>query len=192
MAKKGKDRKVKAVAVLRKDIGISTGKAVAQGGHGFVFTSLGVEKTSPKIMDKWNDNLGTKIVLESYSLEEIKWIQYAAKRKGIPHFLIVDAGKTEIAPETVTGIVLGPYYADAIDSITGTLKMYSDEKLPTNEDIKKAIITQIAGILYFFGILILWAMFMDKLTNGWFELGVLGLILASFGAGYCFSKIRLK
>lgn len=119
--------KVKMVIVLRKDLGMTTGKAVAQACHGAVSNALSMEKINPKMMSKWVDNLEIKIVLEEYSLNNIKWLQYSAKRAGITHFLISDAGKTEVEPGTATGIVLGPDKYEKIDEITGNLKLYSDD-----------------------------------------------------------------
>ena len=42
---------------------------------------------------------------------------------GIPVHIVVDAGRTQIAPDSKTVIALGPADADLIDSVSGHLKL---------------------------------------------------------------------
>ena len=44
--------------------------------------------------------------------------------KGIPHYLISDAGHTEVESGTKTCVAIGPYPSMFIDEITGNLKTY--------------------------------------------------------------------
>ena len=44
-------------------------------------------------------------------------------RAGIPVHIVVDAGRTQIAPDSKTVIALGPADADLIDSVSGHLKL---------------------------------------------------------------------
>ena len=42
---------------------------------------------------------------------------------GIPNFLVVDAGRTQIPTSTVTVLGLGPDEDEIIDKVTGDLKL---------------------------------------------------------------------
>ena len=46
-----------------------------------------------------------------------------AKRRGLPSFLVRDAGLTELEPGTVTCLGIGPEREEEIDRITGDLPL---------------------------------------------------------------------
>lgn len=46
-----------------------------------------------------------------------------ATAHGIPSFMVTDAGRTQIAPNTRTVLALGPAAVDELDAVTGHLKL---------------------------------------------------------------------
>ena len=57
------------------------------------------------------------------SLEKLYEIKSAADANRLVNSVITDAGRTEIAPGTVTCIGIGPTTDSVVDTITGDLSM---------------------------------------------------------------------
>jgi PTH2 family peptidyl-tRNA hydrolase len=57
------------------------------------------------------------------NLEELRELQHLAKVAKLPNSLITDAGHTQLPPGTVTCLGIGPGPENAIDKITGHLKL---------------------------------------------------------------------
>lgn len=51
-------------------------------------------------------------------------IEKKLKEEKIPHFLVKDAGLTQVKPGTVTALGVGPIEENKIDKITGKLKLF--------------------------------------------------------------------
>ena len=64
-----------------------------------------------------------KIVLRCDSEQELLALEAAAESAGLPNALIRDAGHTVVAAGTVTCLGLGPATIEAIDALTGALKL---------------------------------------------------------------------
>jgi PTH2 family peptidyl-tRNA hydrolase len=111
---------IKQVIIIRKDLKMSMGKAIAQACH----ASIEAYKSSDKkIIKKWEESGSKKVVLKVNSLEELLKIYEEAKKSGLVVSLIRDAGKTELEEGTITCIAIGPDYSEKIDKITGNLKL---------------------------------------------------------------------
>lgn len=111
----------KQVVVLRKDLKISFGKAIAQACH----ASLGsYKKTSKKIVEKWNEFGAKKVILKVSSRKKLLEIYEKAKKRKLPCFLVKDAGLTELRKGTITALAIGPYKEEKIDEVTGKLKLF--------------------------------------------------------------------
>lgn len=109
----------KQAILLRKDLGMSTGKLVAQGSH----ASLGAyQKASESERDIWTSQGQKKIVLEA-SEQEIQEKMSKARDMNVPHFKVKDAGHTEIEPGTVTALGIGPAEERQLDKITSDLPL---------------------------------------------------------------------
>jgi PTH2 family peptidyl-tRNA hydrolase len=113
----------KMVIVVRKDLGMSVGKMVAQACHAAVSASEKSKKTRTKDWRRWMDTGGKKVALEAESLEELEALARLAEELDITNVLIQDAGHTEVPPETVTCLGLGPDQAMNIDRVTGDLPL---------------------------------------------------------------------
>ncbi len=64
-----------------------------------------------------------KIVVKARDADQLKRLEDAARKQGIPVSLITDAGKTVLAAGTITALGLGPADDDELDKLTGALKL---------------------------------------------------------------------
>lgn len=139
---------VKQVIVVRKDLNMRKGKLAAQVAHASmkVITDLMPERlviedvcSSPNIvappysnftlnlhrksaMYEWLTGSFTKIVVGVNSEKELMDLYVDVQLAGLPHALILDAGKTEFhGQETYTCLAIGPTKDEDIDKITGGL-----------------------------------------------------------------------
>ncbi|MFH1424516.1 MAG: peptidyl-tRNA hydrolase Pth2 [archaeon] len=110
----------KQAIVLRKDLKLSLGKAIAQACHASIEAS---SKAEPGDREAWHSEGSKKVVLEAKTLEDLQKLFQAAKDAGLAVALIKDAGLTEIPPGTITAIAIGPNKENAIDKITGELPL---------------------------------------------------------------------
>ena len=135
------ERKVKQVIVVRKDLKMRMGKAIAQGSHSSLGalltmfnkqtypddrTKYSVEFEEGSILDKWLNGIFTKICLYVESEDELVELYNKIKTESpdIPIVLIEDAGLTEFhGVKTKTCIGIGPYWSDEIDKYTKDLKL---------------------------------------------------------------------
>jgi len=116
--------KYKQVIILRADLKMSPGKAVAQGGHA-VFSSVEEARRShPQWVKKWMKEGQCKVVLRVDSERELLRLRDEVEAMGLPHALIEDRGLTELKPGTVTCLGVGPAPSALVDKITGQLRLY--------------------------------------------------------------------
>jgi len=110
----------KQVIIIRRDLGMSIGKIVAQACH----ASLGAFKKArkPKIR-RWEQEGEKKVIVGVNSKEEMIHLYEKAKKEKIPCFLVEDAGLTELEPGTMTALGIGPDEEEKIDRITGNLSL---------------------------------------------------------------------
>jgi PTH2 family peptidyl-tRNA hydrolase len=113
----------KMCIVLRMDLGMSTGKLIAQAAHAAVGASELGKKENHKAWRRWRDEGAKKVALEAESLEEIEGLAEKANKLDIVNILIQDAGHTEVPPGTVTALGLGPDRTDLLDKVTGSLPL---------------------------------------------------------------------
>lgn len=112
---------MKQVIVARTDIGMGRGKLAAQVAH----AALGAyEKASPDATQEWRSNGQRKIVLKAPDASTLTTLADEARRAGLPHSLVRDAGHTQLEPGTLTALAIGPASATDIDRITGDLSLY--------------------------------------------------------------------
>ncbi|WBY57796.1 peptidyl-tRNA hydrolase 2 [Plasmodium yoelii yoelii] len=73
--------------------------------------------------DIWKKTGQKKIVLKISSLEEMYEIEKKAKMDGLITSIIIDAGRTQIEPNTETVIAIEPVPDEIVNKITGQLKL---------------------------------------------------------------------
>ena len=113
----------KMCIVVRVDLGMSTGKMIAQACHAAVGASEMAKKEHHKAWRNWRDEGAKKVALEAESLEELEELAEKADELDVTYLLIHDAGHTEVAPGTTTVLGLGPDLSDKLDKITGSLPL---------------------------------------------------------------------
>lgn len=99
------------------------GKIAAQCSHAAVGAFEKAQKRDPEGLKKWQYTGQAKVALKTDSLDEIKQISENAKKLGLITSLIRDAGRTQIAPNSITVLGIGPAPKDVIDKVTGHLKL---------------------------------------------------------------------
>ncbi len=115
---------IKQVIIIRKDLGMGTGKTVAQGSHASLMSYLETLSTGHKdVAESWIEAGEKKIVLKVESEETLKKLYEGFRYKKIPCALVTDAGLTELPPGTVTALGVGPWKSGEIDMLTLGLKL---------------------------------------------------------------------
>jgi PTH2 family peptidyl-tRNA hydrolase len=119
---------VKQVIVIRRDLGMGRGKAVAQGSHAACRNIVNIMRSGSgewrSWLEEWLRSGEEKVVLRVDSEEELLALYSKAREKGLPVSLVTDAGKTQLPPGTRTALAIGPAPEEEIDEITGHLKLY--------------------------------------------------------------------
>ncbi|NLX47450.1 MAG: peptidyl-tRNA hydrolase [Euryarchaeota archaeon] len=113
----------KMVIVVRKDLKLSPGKMAAQVAHAAVNCALVSKKRRSINFDRWYGEGQKKVVLKVQNLAELYEIKQAAEDLGLVTSLITDAGMTELPPNTVTCLGIGPAPNSEVDRVTGHLGM---------------------------------------------------------------------
>lgn len=111
---------MKQVILVRQDLKLDKGKMSAQVAHA---STQAVLKSDKDVVDEWSEEGMKKSVLKVKDEKELVQYFQKAKDSGLVVSLIVDAGKTAIAPGTKTCVGIGPDEDDKIDEITGDLKL---------------------------------------------------------------------
>lgn len=137
---------MKQVIVVRRDLEMSVGKQIAQGAHASMGAYLmGVKQSWPRQSElekgdsrckarTWMESGQKKIVLAVDSEDELRALALAAHQSICSFYLVLDAGKTEVAPRTPTALAIGPWTDEGIDKITGHLPLYRAPEIIDSHD----------------------------------------------------------
>jgi PTH2 family peptidyl-tRNA hydrolase len=108
----------KSKATIEKKVG-----STFTAGDGYITGKNELLHMNKRIVQTWRTNGMKKIALKVGSKEELyKYIQQA-KDLGLSTSVITDAGKTVVAPGTLTALGLGPAEEHLMDQVTGDLSM---------------------------------------------------------------------
>ncbi|MBN2457612.1 peptidyl-tRNA hydrolase [Candidatus Woesearchaeota archaeon] len=110
----------KQVILVRQDLKLPKGKMAAQVAHASVEAVL---KSDKHKVSEWRQLGSKKVVLKVSDEKELYCYNQIAKDNGLKTSVITDAGKTVIAPGTVTCCAIGPDSEERIDAVTGKLPM---------------------------------------------------------------------
>ncbi|MFW6378585.1 MAG: peptidyl-tRNA hydrolase Pth2 [Nanoarchaeota archaeon] len=110
----------KQTIMVRTDLKLPKGKMATQVAHASVEAVL---KAPSSDIRAWRSEGMKKVVVKVADDKDLyKHIQMA-KDEGLVTSVITDAGKTVIAPGTVTCGAIGPAKEDAVDGLTQDLKL---------------------------------------------------------------------
>ena len=111
----------KQAILIRADLKLPKGKSAAQAAHAAVEAVMRSEKSD---ISKWRAEGQMKIALKVADQKELLKYNQMAKDNGLVTATITDAGRTCIAPGTMTCVGIGPAKEEDIDAIVGDLKLY--------------------------------------------------------------------
>ncbi|KAF1328977.1 Peptidyl-trna hydrolase, partial [Globisporangium splendens] len=113
----------KMVLCVRTDLKMGKGKIAAQCCHATLGAYKRAVKRAPKAMRAWEMLGQAKVCLKVDSEEELLNLAAKASEHGLINYVVVDAGRTQIAPDSKTVLGIGPAPIDAINEVTGHLKL---------------------------------------------------------------------
>jgi PTH2 family peptidyl-tRNA hydrolase len=94
--------------VANKGLGMSSGKLAAQVAHaavkGYELTLENADDGGGEVIFEWNKTGHTKIVLEARDTAHLIAFRDYAKSRGINSWLVIDEGRTEVAPHSPTAL----------------------------------------------------------------------------------------
>ena len=113
----------KQVVVFRSDLRLSKGKAAVQAGHAAVSAAEEARKRHREWWEDWLWEGQRKIAVKVKSEKELLELEEQAKELALPCALIVDRGLTEVPPNTITCLGIGPAPAEKVDKLTARLPL---------------------------------------------------------------------
>jgi PTH2 family peptidyl-tRNA hydrolase len=117
------ETQVKQVIVVRADLKIGKGKLAVQVAHASLAASEEARRTSRELWESWINGGQAKVVVKVKGLEELFRLEHEARKRNLPAFLIRDRGLTQLPPDTITALGIGPAPSSVLDAITGDLPL---------------------------------------------------------------------
>lgn len=99
--------------VFRSDLEMPRGKSEVQFGHA----------VSPLITPEYMESSQMKLSLEVPGVIDLMGLVETAKRRGVPYYVVVDAGRTVFTEPTITCVGFGPMDKTDSNSITRGAKL---------------------------------------------------------------------
>eukprot|EP01088_Endostelium_zonatum_P012389 TRINITY_DN26598_c0_g1_i1.p1 TRINITY_DN26598_c0_g1~~TRINITY_DN26598_c0_g1_i1.p1 ORF type:complete len:168 (+),score=56.82 TRINITY_DN26598_c0_g1_i1:57-560(+) len=112
----------KMVLCVRTDLGMRTGKVAAQCGHAALDCYEKARKNKVTGVKSWKQYGAAKIALKLESEDHMEEIRTAAKKAGLTHYTVVDAGRTQIEAGSKTVIAIFGSIEE-VNKVTGKLKL---------------------------------------------------------------------
>jgi PTH2 family peptidyl-tRNA hydrolase len=112
----------KLVLIVRSDLGMSKGKIAAQVAHAAVAAALRNQHATQ--FAAWLRDGQPKVVLKLDGADELEQLCAAAEAAGLPVERIRDAGRTQVAPGTLTCCAIGPSPEEEIDPVVKELTLF--------------------------------------------------------------------
>ncbi|KAJ6801687.1 putative peptidyl-tRNA hydrolase 2 [Iris pallida] len=114
---------LKMVLVVRQDLRMGLGKIASQCAHAATGMYSELLQSHRFLLRQWEQYGQAKIVLSCKNQQEMNRLKEAADRCGLPTFVVADAGRTQIQAGSRTVLAIGPGNKQAIDSVTGKLRL---------------------------------------------------------------------
>jgi PTH2 family peptidyl-tRNA hydrolase len=113
----------KQVIVFHSDLKLSKGKTAVQAGHAAVSAAEEARRCRKKWWKSWVNEGQRKIAVKVKTEKELLEVEKQAKDSELPCALIIDRGLTEVPPNTITCLGIGPAPSERVDKITGRLPL---------------------------------------------------------------------
>ncbi|TMW64894.1 hypothetical protein Poli38472_009061 [Pythium oligandrum] len=113
----------KMVLCVRTDLKMGKGKIAAQCCHATLGAYKRALKRTPNAVRAWEMLGQAKVCLKVDSEEEMMALAEAATALGLINYVVADAGRTQIAPNSKTVLAIGPATVPAVNEISGHLKL---------------------------------------------------------------------
>lgn len=113
----------KQALVIRADLKMGKGKIAAQASHAAVSAAEEARKRRNEWWEAWMVEGQRKVVVKVKNEEELLQLKLKAERMRLPYALIYDRGLTQLPPDTLTCLGIGPAPNVEIDKITGKLRL---------------------------------------------------------------------
>ncbi|KAE9620275.1 hypothetical protein Lal_00019847 [Lupinus albus] len=112
----------KMILVVRNDLKMGKGKIAAQCSHATLGLYKKLHNRAPKALNRWEMCAQPKVVVKIESEEDMLALQERAKSLKLPTHITIDAGRTQIAPNSRTVMaIMGP--VEVVNDVTGGLKL---------------------------------------------------------------------
>jgi PTH2 family peptidyl-tRNA hydrolase len=113
----------KQLIVFYSDLKLSKGKTAVQAGHAAVSAAEEARRHRRKWWEDWIDEGQRKVAVKVRTEKELLELERQAREFALPLALIVDRGLTEIPPNTITCLGIGPAPSEKVDKLTGRLPL---------------------------------------------------------------------
>lgn len=113
----------KMVFCVNTNLSMGKGKIAAQCCHAAVGCYKRATKQCPAAVHAWEQTGCAKIALKCPSPDDMEQIAVIARAKGIPTYLVEDAGRTQIAAGSRTVLGLGPAPLSVFEGVSDHLKL---------------------------------------------------------------------
>ncbi len=113
----------KQALVIRTDLKIGRGKIAVQCSHAAVSAGEEARVRFPQWWRGWLDDGQRKIALKVPDLDTLLRLEGSARRNRLPFYLVRDRGLTQVPPDTVTCVGIGPAPTKLVDDLTGNLSL---------------------------------------------------------------------
>ncbi|XP_012699705.1 probable peptidyl-tRNA hydrolase 2 isoform X2 [Setaria italica] len=114
---------LKMVLVVRQDLKMGAGKIASQCAHAATGLYAELLSSNRGLLRQWEQLGQAKIVLTCKNQQEMNRLKEMAQNRGIPTFIVADAGRTQVLAGSKTVLAIGPGRKADIDSVTGKLRL---------------------------------------------------------------------
>eukprot|EP00891_Asterochloris_glomerata_P007019 jgi/Astpho2/7019/Aster-01873 len=108
---------------VNRELKMGAGKTAAQCAHAAAGVVEELMARGDVRLKHWQTFGATKIAIKIPTERELIELRQQAVEAGIPHYLVVDAGRTQIAAGSRTVLALGPAGKTQLDELTGTFSL---------------------------------------------------------------------
>ena len=106
--------------IVRNDLKMSKGKIAAQCGHGVQYA---IKACDDSLYQNYQDCGCAKLCLKVETREEFIRLRFKLSEAGIKTFTVVDAGHTQVEPNTETCFAVGPVTKETMKDFVKDLKL---------------------------------------------------------------------